>query len=305
MRSDAPTAESGDAASGPADSLSGKRSMSYTWLVSSGDHVPFGSLVIGDVLDIDLSTVMPGKRVTSVRIRRVMVPDVAYNVVLENQRFIITIGGVDYIVTVPVGYYKRDELVATVNAALTAALALTLHTAAFTYNSMTFCAPLVVRTGGVAVAYSVDIPPSAVYRPAPSMLKLLGIDDRVLPIAYDPLVPAGPLANPGPVNSTVDRFALITCDQAHGLRGELTSLSANLLSNPTRYPWHNGIVSIFPLELPKGQVTSYVPDNDAPWVHIVRSEANMILRFRLNRQEYERFGPMIIEWSMLLEVTLG
>lgn len=281
--------------------------MSYIWLIGSQYHPPTDPLdtTIGNVVDIDMAALMPNRKVAAVRVRQAMVPNISFTVMPSNQSFIFTILDNTQTITIPLGYYTRDALLVAVNTALTGAVTAP-DSAVFTYNARTFTARIAASRGGVAQPFSLDLPPlvpPATYRDAPSIMALMGIDDRVLPITYDPLTDTGPIANPAPINSDADRYALITCDQAQGLRGTIESFAYQ--ASPPRMPWHNGIVAVFPLPLPKGEISQYFPGDAAQWVQLVRGDANTVIRFRLSRDRYEYFGPTAIYWSMLLELWLA
>jgi hypothetical protein len=260
---------------------------------------------------LDLSTLSPQRPVSEIRIRRAMVPNVSWNIVTQNQVFVISFApfAATYTITLPNGYYNRDELIFEVNTQIAAALVATTYSMVFNYNARTFQISITATDAGVPVAFRLDLPRDGTgkveYKDYPNIYFMLGIDDVALVSLGTLITSATWSIHLGAVNSDPNRYAMITCAQANGLNGKINSFNyaTGVITDvdPPVYAWQEGIVAIFPLELPKGKITDYAPEDDALWIPVVIDQ-HQLLTFSLSQGEYLRFGPSYVYWSILLEV---
>lgn len=264
--------------------------MSRRWLIEAKNHTLIPG-VWGDVVSIDLRPLLVTPqgaqypKITSIRLRKVMIPFVIWNVTTDNQTLTITIAGVPYVATVPVGYYSGTALITAVTGAINAALGATPNTISILLGADY---RVTILVNPFPTPYTLDS--TTIAGLSPSILTMFGF-------ATDPLVSVGGTeTSTGPLNVVTDRCLIVTCDEAKGANGRLDSLSP--------LAWHNGIVSIVPIEVSvnSGDVIAYLPEDDAPWVDLVKGNTNGYLTLRLCRLDYPTMGVAQLSWVTELEI---
>lgn len=276
--------------------------MSYKWLVDSENHSLTYPSSFGDVVTVDLTSLIKTPKISRVRVRRVFLPNVVYNVTANNGQMTLTIGvGAPVSITIPAGYYSGPDLCTKVAALLNAAAGVgPTYLVEVTWSSSTYLVTVSVRdTTAPPPGYTPFVLSASLATPSitPDVLQLLGFNVNPLNAA------TGTSTSNGPLNSSPDRYAVITCDEAKGMNGALYSVGTKATAyGGLAKPWHDGLVSIVPLTGSQGDVVEYFPENDAPWTTLIRPHTNGTLTFRLGRDRYQTFGPKEISWSMLLEV---
>jgi hypothetical protein len=269
--------------------------MSYKWQVDSELHSPTSPASFGNVVVVNLTPLVKNTNISRVRIRRMFLPNIIYNITANNNVITILIAAIPYTITIPVGYYSGIGIAATITALFNATIAPATYLVELLWDTTNFRVTISVRQ-------TVPAPPPIVYVPytltapvvvameTPDVLQLLGFN-------VNPLVSlTGLELSNGPLNIVSDRYALITCDEAHGMNGALYSLGT------TVKPWHDGLISVVPLTGSQGDIIEYFPEDDAPWITLSKPNTNNTLTFRLGRDRYRYFGPSEISWSMELEV---
>src|SRR3990172_5405152 len=107
-----------------------------------------------------------------------------------------------------------------------------------------------------------------------------------------------------PFNPVMDRYLLVTCDQAKGI-----NTPYDVIANQ---PWHDGIVAMVPLGISPviGSIVNYDTDDDAPWGAIPALHKTFfgaaindeLLTFHISRNRYRYFGPTHVYYTLLIEV---
>ena len=258
--------------------------MSRHWLVEAKDHtLTPGSW--GDVVSIDLRQILAIPNLTSLRVRKVMIPFIIQNITADNQTATISFAAFPYVAVVPVAYYSGTALITALTGALNTALGATPNTVSITLGA-DYRVTITVNPG--PTPFTLDT--TTIAGLSPSILTMLGF-------TTDPLVSAGGTEiSTGILNVVTDRCLLITCDEAKGAFGHLDSLSAK--------PWHDGIINIVPIPVAvnNGDVISYHPEYDSPWIELVRPNTNGYITLRLARLDYPTMGPTQVSWVVELEV---
>ena len=266
--------------------------MSYTWVVDSELHSP-ALPAFGDVVEINLAPLIKNPNVSRIRIKRIFLPNLIYNVVTNNQNASITVAAVNYPIVVPAGYYDGMGLCATISGLFNVALAATTYVTEFLWDATNFLVTINVRNTAIPppnfVPYTFT---STLVTPteSPDLHQLLGFNTN-------PLVSVtGTELSDGPLNVVADRYAIITCDEAMGVNGSVYGLGTPVKA------WHDGVVSVIPLTGNSGDIIEYFPEKDSPWIILPKSDTAGRLTFHLGRDRYRYFGPTQISWTMILEV---
>jgi len=268
--------------------------MTHHWLIDAKDHSPTpGSW--GDTVVIDMNPLLETPSVNSIRIRSISLPLLNWNIVTDNQRLEVTVGGTPYAVTLPPGYYPGDELMTLIadqfNQAFVAAA--TTYVMDVTQDSNSFLVTITVTDTSIPAGVAFTLYHTAGFVPteSPQVLELLGFDPGTI------TSPTGTAVSTGPLNAVTDRYAIITCLEKEGAFGVVHSLSP--------HAWHDGLVFkvTIPIATNPGDVIIDEPKDDAKWIELVKGSTNGTLTFRLSRTDYRYFGPQKISWTMELEVV--
>lgn len=259
--------------------------MSRSWVIQATKH-PINPTTWGDSVTISIGTLVPSGRLSKIRITKAMIPYLGQNVVDGNHTLTLSVGGVDYTINIPNGYYNRSRLTAAIMTLFNDALVATPYTIQIFYNLSTFLSTIDVREAG-SVAFTLAAPSTN----SPSILKLYGFGADIIEGAGAPVLSTGPL------NIITDRFLYITCDEARGAQGELTIVNGDT--------WVDGVVSVIDIDdgITIGDVIPYNSGNDAKWINLVRGSTNGTITLRLVRTDYDRMGVTQINWTAVMEVV--
>jgi hypothetical protein len=219
-----------------------------------------------------------------------MIPFLAYNIISDNQTVALAVGGITYTILITPGYYTGADLLLEIKNALNLLLAATTFSIDLVFSGVTYKTTITVTDSAIPGPAAFTLTTTTIAAVSPSVLSMLGFSS-------DPLVSAGGVeVSDGALNVVADRYLYVTCDQARGKHGIIDPLSPNT--------WHEGLVCAIPIavEVGPGDVISYSPENDSPWVGLVRGSTAGILTFRLARDDYVGMGSPQISWAMELEV---
>ena len=262
--------------------------MARRWYLQAKDY-PESATEWGNLVTVDISALLPRLGISALRVRKLVIPYLGYNVVPNNATVVLTIDAADYSVTLDSGYYTAATLLAALNAGFAVQLAATTHAFLASFSTSTFLTTILVTTLGVGAPFTLT---GTVLAPdtTPNLLTLLGYTPPAL------VSLTGLEVSPGPLNVVTDRCLFVTCDEARGAHGALESLSATT--------WHDGIIAIVPLaaSVNVGDTVVYVPETDSPWIGLVRGHTGGTISFRLVRNDYQTMGCNQINWVMEIEV---
>lgn len=267
--------------------------MSRRWLIQAKDYPDPVTNAWGDTVTIDLRPLLPAAAVSAVRVRKAMIPYIAWNVTDDNNIWRIRVGvepaDTLYTVTLDPGNYSRSSLVKALVDEVNTLLAATNYVFSIAYNSSTFITTIsLTDANAIAIPFSIDT--TTVANLSPSLLQLLGF--------AGPIIPSTPsaISSTGALTINDDRFLLITCDEARGSAGVLDSLSPSM--------WHDGIIAVVPIPTSAtvGDVITYTPEDSSPWIGLVRTNTNAAITLRLARSSYSRMGGSQTSWAIELEV---
>lgn len=262
--------------------------MSRNWIIQAKDY-PSAPGEWGDTCTIDVRPYLPNGTVTAVRVRSITIPFLVYNVMSDNELLTMTIGGVAYTATIPHGFYTGAALMTVAKNALNLAIALSMHTVDIQFDSTSYRVTITVSDGGGIQPF--DLAALNINGYSISILRQFGFtNDTIHNVAHAAVVSDGPL------NTSADRYFLLTCNEANGKHGVYESLSTK--------DWHDGIIAYIPIpwSVNPGDVFHYEPPEDTRWVNLVRGSTRGLLTFNIRRANFLSLGPAQIDWTMELEV---
>jgi hypothetical protein len=265
--------------------------MTNVWLIEA-KNFPSAPGVWGESITVPLATLVPTGELTSVRVRKAIIPLVLYNVVTDNRTVSILVGGTLYTVHLIPGYYSGSQLLTEIKTFLNDILVATTYSVALTFDSNTFLVTIEVTDSSIPGPVAFTLTTTTTATLSPSILTMLGF-------VTDPLVSTtGTELSSGPLNVVTDRFLILTCDEAKGKHGVYESLSTSV--------WHNGIIATIPIEanVSVGDVVTYTPELDSKWVNLVRGNAAGNITLRLARGDYSTMGASQVSWVVELEVSM-
>lgn len=264
--------------------------MARRWIVRAKDY-PSAPGVWGDSATIDLTGLLPAAAVSSVRVRKAMIPMLCYNVMIDNQTLRLTVGGPTYTVTILPGFYSVTSMITAIKAAINAALVATPYVFDMAFSPITYRVSIAITDTSIPAPAPFTLDTTTLAGLSPSILTMMGY-------STDPLVSlSGSEISNGAANVVTDRLFYITCDEAKGRHGVIDSLSP--------LPWHDGIICVVPIETntcASGDVIMYDPEDHAPWVSLVRTNTNGTITLRIAREEYPTIGSSQVSWVIELEV---
>lgn len=263
----------------------------------------------GDMLTVDLNDKMdPDANLGSIRILSTRIPVICYNIVdkksWSNTKLRINVGGTEKLITLGSGYYPGGTLVNTLMTEITAAYTAEGYSAFIDWNEIDFTTTIrITNAGGIDQNFTMR---SEVEKPTdddtfvPSILQLLGFGEvlpSVWPIVYSYVYPSQPgHTSEGPLNIFQDRSIIITCDQVQGANTNF--------DDPGPESWSHGVVASLSFQNANpGDVINTDLWNDAMVVPITVKGSTRTLNFRLARSMYPYFGPDMVMWEMILEIS--
>lgn len=244
----------------------------------------------GDVLEIDLNTILPDPRVQSIKLLAAHVPLLLWNVQTDNQTLVLTVGGVPYTILIAPGNYDGPTLSMAITSAFNVAMTATTYTMTITIDSISNYATTTVTDSAIPGPAAFTLDPSPAVGDTPSIGELLGYDAGILSS-----IGATPLIATGPINLIMDRYILITCDEARGAFGHIHST--------TPLDWHDGILA--QQDIPPAAIVGTIINCDKGDTPITLSTPPIdgILHLRLSRTRHRLFGPQKVGWSVQVEVA--
>jgi hypothetical protein len=206
--------------------------------------------------------------------------------------------------SIPFGYYKSTDLFTMLRDAIALGTAPSLALT-FSFDTRTFRTKITstnmglnsITFNGKADTRTMPLPTDARLKLlVPSLPRMLGClaDQDTISFITDSGLRVG--FSSGPLNVVKDRTICVTCDEVKGLRAAIDPV-VSLVDTP----WVEGTLVFFPFTGGPGDIMRYEPLYDTPWIRI-NSKKTRTLTLRICREFYPIFGPIQIDWSMMLEI---